>query len=117
MLTTIKTRLRSVLHDTGTATLIFGSLGVFAAFNMQDMVLSQAREGMHLGAEVPLNVIRLTVLGAMSSSVAATALLVAFVSASLRIVIVPAVCFAWAKAMTMRTTRHGAAQRETADVA
>lgn len=119
MLTRLQTRLRGVLHDTGTAVLIFGSLAVFAAVNVQDTILSQARQGMHLSSDIPLNVIRLTVLGAMSSSVAATALLVAFVSASLRIVVVPAVCLAWAKAMTMRTARLGAVrtQEETADVA
>ena len=109
MLTTFQTRLRGVLHDMGTTALIFGSLAVFATFDMPDAILSQAREGMHLGSDVPLGVIRLTVLGVMASSVASTTILVAFVSATLRLLVVPTVCLAWAKAMTMRTARHGAA--------
>lgn len=118
MLTRTHERLRGTLHDTGMAVLIFGFLAVFGALSIPDAILSQAREGMRLGTDVPLNVIRLVVLGTLASSVAATAILVACVSGVLRLLVVPAARFAWAKAMMMKTARHGATQtRETADVA
>ena len=118
MLTRIPARLRGVLFDTGTTALLFGAVAIVGGLSMPEPVLLQLRNGMHFGTDVTPIMVRLMIVGTLATSVASTTILVACVSATLRLLVAPLASFAWAKAMKAKAARHGAVRiQETADVA